>query len=512
MGILFNKFGSLLEHEWAGLDKFNLTTLVIHDPADMRFKRLVYREYNELCRRTGDKHLFVSFMSPEFEDWHKASYNPESSVKSMAFEKGMDDERIIYLLCSMLGLENVRPPFLLLTPSIDQKQFYLLPTSSKQLSEHLMMITSFCDMCEENLSVDDPRLQKLVNRMSSCVEYVKSDSSLCELLLSLLAPLNLHDRQSLSYSRAEKIFRTKSHLDYEQIKYGQSELHCSPNQSKRDPHRCPFSSDYTDHLLNDIIRDLHLVSYAVDPIDECDLLQEFDLEKEESAKHELMSKVANQKMYLGLNAQSSSPIVCYDHIPQWMDLEIKTRSYLRWLPLNPQDQGELYLLGMSLALECEMYHSVLQMMRFCVGIEMPTYYLKAELSDRKWLFQRDSFVTNLNEYDKDKNGNITLKPMSLGKMKSCYSQMKASYRNDEMLIIQERFHDFMDDNFDQKFLNGLSWIRNNAMHYTPGFDLTSSRMHQAFDNFNSIVNNHLDEMIQLKKQLRGDASNLNAAV
>lgn len=40
MGVLFDRFSTLLNDKYAGLDQFMTTTIVVHDPVDEHFKKV----------------------------------------------------------------------------------------------------------------------------------------------------------------------------------------------------------------------------------------------------------------------------------------------------------------------------------------------------------------------------------------------------------------------------------------------------------------------------------------
>ncbi|MCQ2284597.1 MAG: hypothetical protein MJZ57_06830 [Bacteroidales bacterium] len=503
MGILFDKFGSLLYHEEAGFDRFNLTTLIIHDPVDVEFKRVVQHEYDELCRSTGDKHLFVSFMPPESEDWHKASCDPESSVKSMAFEKGLDDERIIYLLCSMLRIPKTRPPFLVVTSSLDSKRFFMVPTSSKQIVNQLMKITEYCNGLDEKPSMKDPNLDALMFDLSSWTERRMTHQRIRELLLALMAPFHLEDSNEYRRNNAQLYYsweleREDHYLNLrfdEDYKWEENEdkVYLGSRFLRESPYHfithCMTRPDY--ELFLDLPpKDTDLS--GTEEITDDKLLKYRTLEIYKELCANQLQKPKGRNLIL---------------IPQWKDLEFFSRACLFYIENANQWDPKRYIIYLAQVMECEMLHSVFQMMRHCVGIEMPKNYMRPELSGKDWIFQRGGFKVNLNEYDRK----MEVTSAGIGKMKSCYRFMKESFRKKEGLISSDRFVEF-DDDFDCNCLHMLIWLRDSVAHCRPGFELTQHHVNLARQCFDAIVENYLDEMIQLKKQLRGDTFNLNAAV
>lgn len=487
MGILFNKFTTLVEAKMAKLDQYLITTLVIHDPADEEFKKLVRNEYEDLCMRTGNKHLFVSFISPESERWNRPSYEPESGIKSLAFEKGMDNEVVLSLLCTSLGLKEVAPPFLLVTNSLASNRFYIIPTSTKQFREQMMSITMIGEMCSDTrLNIDSPEFEKAMRRLSPAAEYKKIYRSIRDVLLEMTAPQyaksndRMIQRMAMKYIQGSDFF---SRIE-RPVSYSNSPFVIS-QKTIRNIDSCTMGMLVTN--------DRERVDYAF--VDE------------EESDEEKLSKRVNQSAYqcliegdLELKDERFGNIK-YQY---WNLLETETRRNVLLYDMLCKMSKELSVFVIAKAIETELYLSVLQMMRHCIGISMPEYYKRPELSGNQWVFKRNTFTADLNEYDVNRR----LKPMALGKMKSVYDQMKHSVQNKEGLVSEHLFVTIGDsDNFERRDLNELAIYRNQVLHYQPGFDLTDKIYQKILCDFNSIMDKYMEEMIALKVKLRGDDVN-----
>lgn len=495
MGILFNKFTTLVEAKMAKLDQYLITTLVIHDPADEEFKKLVRNEYEDLCMRTGNKHLFVSFISPESERWNRPSYEPESGIKSLAFEKGMDNEVVLSLLCTSLGLKEVAPPFLLVTNSLASNRFYIIPTSTKQFREQMMSITMIGEMCSDTrLNIDSPEFEKSMSRLSPAAEYKKIYRSIRDVLLEMTAPQYAKSNDRMIRDSAMKLIRRSDYY----------KKNASPIQYERSPrynddpyivfHRLPSSIDSNNLSMGMIVTsDRERVDYAF--VDE------------EESDEEKLSKRVNQSAYQCLiegDLELKDERFWNIKYQYWNLLETETRRNVLLYDMLCKMSKELSVFVIAKAIETELYLSVLQMMRHCIGISMPEYYKRPELSGNQWVFKRNTFTADLNEYDVNRR----LKPMALGKMKSVYDQMKHSVINKEGLVSEHLFVTIGDsDNFERRDLNELAIYRNQVLHYQPGFDLTDKIYQKIINDYNSIMDKYMEEMIALKVKLRGDDAN-----
>ena len=188
---------------------FKLVCIVLHDPDDEAFTRQMKNRFPDLHEQTGESMLFVTFVDPP-KSWRftgRENFN-ELESRNLEAERGFDSWLIIQHLMPVIAPdENL--PCLILTDDLLSGDYVLMKTSTEGFERQLLQLGQYCSASESRFRVSDSRFQSFLSGLGP--------SHLCHLVEGTVAKafadvLALHDLQNDNKEAANWVSHRTSEL------------------------------------------------------------------------------------------------------------------------------------------------------------------------------------------------------------------------------------------------------------------------------------------------------------
>lgn len=523
MGMYYNQFTMLYnrKHESA-FRRFRLTALLLHDPEDQEFKSCVLQQFDRLSTLTGDKMLFVSFVEPKQEAFERYAFDIERGLRRMAFDRGMDNDATVTLAMHMLGMDlGVHLPCIVLTNSLESRRYLLLPTSAYRFERQMEELAAFCRGQLEPVDLNDDRLQRLVARLGGDGQPHLSQVVIGSGLMGLCAPQYSHDEDYAVSRDAQKVCARRRRYFVEQVrKFGQDL--CGEEASV-------MERQYDGRNYRSIIEsgraasDLRLYEALVGGDDSPDGDMEPDggvtYASHDSFGYRVRGKSGNMlDMLIARRAPADVPSDAVHGVPSralLIDIppkllpkcHIESRVLIKDYNRRVVKRREMYdrmseiVQDLGLFAELELNLSVTQMLRNCMGVEMPKFYYRSCGKARgkyRYNYGTDGYV------DMDQE------VLTLGQILTAYNQMQMDIIKGRALFLIGCFR-AMDEGFGDTLYN-IKKFRNRCsgahimMKYDSSGELvrcctTYGDLRDMHKYVQALVDNSLQRMIEIKDEL-----------
>jgi len=171
---------------------FKLTCIVLHDPDDKAFSSQMKKRFWELHRQTGDNMLFMTFIDPP-KDWCSPGNDfKEAESMNLVAERGFDSWLIINHLMPVIAPEE-NLPCLVLTDSLLSPDYILMGTSADRFEDQLIRLGQYCSGSEYHFPVSDSQFQSFLSELGAFRLCHLPDSSIAKAFADVLVLHDLRD-------------------------------------------------------------------------------------------------------------------------------------------------------------------------------------------------------------------------------------------------------------------------------------------------------------------------------
>lgn len=345
MGMAMNRFDMFcqLRDDMKMSGKFNqfvLSAVIVHDNSDTKLVSEIKANFINWAELTGERFLFVTFVPPSGA-WRKSKYCSDtywvnkSTLMADHHLSRRDEEATNSLLRDFMGLPS-RGSYIVLADKLDSVNLCSIPTSAASIAGQLEMVTRYCNGKEERLPSHFNRLLQDLNGVKQ-----KTRKSFIDSLIdytSLISPLNAFGRhfgKNRQRGNAARVLNSRlselERLDEEAYFEGYSQLSAVAEVAIKNSSR---NSDWLrgpgalEYINNDGFR----------------LLSDYSQTLYKTYRFLERILTEHQELILPFNLDYS------------------------FLTVN-----------LGKIIEYELNLSILQMLRFVMGIEMPSYYNRFSL-------------------------------------------------------------------------------------------------------------------------------------
>lgn len=168
------------------LSGFKMVCIVLPDPYDSTFQRMMRDRFSVMHQRTGKDMLFISFNKPP-KDWDRLKYKLDFETVNLYAEPGCDDDRLINSFIRAVAPDAMLPS-IIVTDDLMTGEYVVLESSRDRIEEQLAQIGEFCTFSDGRVPVRDQRFQKLLAKLGRF--HIRSaDRPLAASLADVLAVL-----------------------------------------------------------------------------------------------------------------------------------------------------------------------------------------------------------------------------------------------------------------------------------------------------------------------------------
>lgn len=464
MGMIMNRFNMLTQlrkdikdAKDLGFDpkRFILSGVVVHDVNDDDLISCMGKNFVRWAEMTGDHFLFITFIHPS-TDWKNSSrchdgywIDTDNLMTDSSFSKE-DEERTIPLLRDFMDLPQ-SGSYLMLTEDLTSKSFFRIPISAKTIEDKFQLITKYCD--EESAGVDHSPsdLKKLLNALEA------EDFSIMDSFLDVLIDFT---------SVTSYLVDNGKEFKDEQLKQADRVI-----DKLRTKLRNYQGDDFEERLF-------HLF--------ECMEIVFTRLFKQDHRFHfpTFETPVFPTKKYM--DEYSVKLFDSYSFLSTITKAQAENLDY----------SGLTIYLGKIV--ENELHLSVGQMLRWAMGIDMPTYFNKYCRRKNRVIVKSGNQKVDLNQSVSSSGYESRQKGIPMGTLLTVYENM--FYRPEE--IYPEPDFDRLQE-LDSRLLSFLrnfsSTYRNPAGHLDNNSKQTYEGAQKAFEEF---INNYLVQLYKIKQFIK----------
>lgn len=469
MGMYMNRFNMLKQFRKDIEDdkvfgfnykRFALTGIIVQDVNDDALISRVSSLFFKWAEMTGDNFLFITFIQPSIA-WNNEhtddSYWIDMSrlMADSTFTKE-DEERTVPLLRDFLGLPS-SGSYLVLTDDLSSNNFYEVPISAETIEDQLLLVTKYCDDDASGVEHTPGDFKKLLTSLNA-KEY-KSVNALLDILI---------DFTSMISSLIDK----EPHLHEEQLRHVDSVIDKLRTMMKA--YNGPDYEEKVFHLFEmmEIVYTKLFRTYQsrLDPRHRPD-------EQSNHVSNRYLDNYSN-RLYRTYSLLSS--------------ITRRTAENLDYSGLT------IYL---GKIVENELHLSIEQMVRYAMGIDMPTYYNKYCSLCRKLEIQVGKQFVNLNrrQFQSDNTrAEAKLQGIPMGTLLVTYETMlerpETVYPEPDTDRLQELDSETMSflKNFSSSYRNPAGHLDSNSKQTYKG----------ASEAFNQFLDNYLVHLYDIKQSLR----------
>lgn len=469
MGMYMNRFNMLKQFRKDIEDdkvfgfnykRFALTGIIVQDVNDDALIARVSSLFFKWSEMTGENFLFITFIQPSAvwnEEHSNDSYWIDLSrlMADSTFTKE-DEERTVPLLRDFLGLPS-SGSYLVLTDDLSSNNFYEVPISAETIEDQLLLVTKYCDDDASGVEHTPGDFKKLLTSLNA-KEY-KSVNALLDILIDFTSMISsLVDKEPL--------------LHEEQLQHADSVI-----EKLRAMMKSYNGPDYEEKVF-------HLFE-----------MMEIVYSKLFSAKQSRLDPRHRP--------DEQSKHVSNRYLDNYSNRLYKTYSLLT--SITQRTAEDLDYSGLTIYLgkivENELHLSIEQMVRYAMGIEMPTYYNKYCSLCRKLEVQIGKQYVNLNrrQFQSDNaRAAVKLQGIPMGTLLVTYETMlerpEAVYPEPDTDRLQELDSETMSflKNFSSSYRNPAGHLDSNSKQTYKG----------ASEAFNQFLDNYLVHLYDIKQSLR----------
>ena len=188
---------------------FKLTCIVLHDPDDEAFTRQMKNRFPALHEQTGESLLFVTFIDPP-RNWRltRGQDFKELESRNLEAEWNFNGWIIIQHLMPVIAPEE-QLPCLILTDDLLSGDYVLMDTSVKRFERHLLQLGQYCSASESRFHVSDAQFQSFLSGLGSFRLCHLAEGTVAKAFADILA---LHDLQNDNKEAADWVFHRTREL------------------------------------------------------------------------------------------------------------------------------------------------------------------------------------------------------------------------------------------------------------------------------------------------------------
>lgn len=440
------------------MKSFVLSGVVVHDTHDHNLIERMEKNFVKWAEMTGKHFLFITFIHPS-TDWKNSSHchdgywiDMDNLLTDSSFSKE-DEERTMPLLRDFMDLPH-SGSYLMLTDNICSNSFYKVPICAETIEEQFVLITKYCDEEFDGVNHSPADFQKLINALNA------GEFSIMNSVLDVLIDFT---------SVTSNLVDNGEEMKLEQLKQADKVI-----DKLRNKLRNYQGDDFEDRLFN-LFECMEIVFTKLFSRNHSVLNPAFRNAKAKHIKSEKYMDKYSVKLYETYSLLSS--------------ITEKTAEDLDYSGLT------IYL---GKIVENELHLSVGQMIRWAMGIEMPTYYNKYCRLKKRVIVNSGDKKVDLNQAQSPSGSESCQKSIPMGTLLYVYENMY--YYPEE--IYPEPDTDKMQE-LDSKLLSFLknfcSSYRNPAGHLDSNSKHTYEGAKQDFDIF---INNYLIQLYKIKQFVR----------
>lgn len=340
MGMMMNRFDMFCQmrddlKRTDNFNKFVLSAVIVHDNNDQKLIDEIKANFLNWSEVTGEKFLFITFVTPS-DTWRKSKYCIDAyyvdkhTLMADHHLSREDEEATNSMLRDFMDLPS-RGSFIMLTERLDSLDLRRISTSANAINKQLEMITDYCNSQEEHQPSNFNRLISELNGVQS-----KTRKSFIDILIdytSLISPLKAFG----SHFTKRKQEKTAAAV----LKARQEELEKLENDS--------YFDEYSD---------LSVIAEVA--------IRNSSLKAHRWKGHSLLLDIDKEQFRL-LSDYSQNIYQTYRFLEQIIlenrEFDIPFKLDFSFLTIN-----------LGKIIEYELNLSILQMLRFMMGIEMPSYF------------------------------------------------------------------------------------------------------------------------------------------
>ena len=466
MGMLMNRFNMLTQRRKdiksakdSGIDynKFVLSGVIVHDTNDKALVDCMGNNFVRWAEMTGEHFLFITFIHPSGE-WKNSKYCHDAywiDKDNLMVDKDMameDEERTMPLLRDFMNL----PPsgsYLMLTDNLCSNTFHKIPISAQTIEEQFLLITKYCEAESAGEEHSPADFDKLINELKG--GEISIMTSLLDVLIDFTAVTSklignfkwMNDEQ-LHHADAV-IDKLRSNLSrYQGEDFEDRVFHLY--ECMEIAWRRVFSRDRRFHFPS------FNTPYLDFPTKRC--LDEYSL------------KLLETYNYLSIITKGHAEDLDYSGLTIYL--------------------GKI--------VENELHLSVGQMVRWAMGIDMPTYYGKYCKHKKKVVVKSGDFTVDINQAMSPTDEDSKQKGIAMGTLLMLYQTLyyypeENDPRPDWIKMIEL-------DSMLLNFLNNFSKrYRNKSAHLDSDSKQTYEGALRAFEDFKET---YLAQLYEIKKYIK----------
>lgn len=464
MGMIMNRFNMLSQlrkdiksSKGTRLDmnRFVLSGVVVHDTNDSELIERMSQNFVKWAEMTGNHFLFITFIHPSV-DWKNSKFchdgywiDKDNLLTDFTYTQE-DEERTVPLLRDFMNLPETGS-YLMLTDNLCSNSFKKIPISAQTIEEQFLLITKYCEDEYSGIEHSPADYEKFLTTLNA--EDYSLLSSLLDVLIDFTAVTSdLVDNGSVMKEEQQRRANEVINKLRKKLTTYQGE-------------------DFEDRLFH-LFECMELVFTKLIKDDKRFRLPPITNAIRSNVQFEQYLDKYSIKLFESFNIISSLTK------PRAEDLDYSGLT--------------LYL---GKIVENELHLSLCQMLRWSMGIDMPTYYNKYCRRMRQVLVKSGNQTIDLNQTVSGSNCDSRQKSIPMGTLLSTYEYM--FYRPDE--IYPEPDFDKLQE-LDSKLLLFLrtfsSSYRNPASHLDSNSKNTYEGAKKAFEDF---VSNYLIQLYQIKQ-------------
>ena len=445
MGMIMNRFDMFTQmrrdiRQTNTYNHFVLCGVVVHDINDSELINAMSNKFVQWAEMTGNHFLFITFIQPSVE-WKNSKFchdsywiDKDNLMTDPTFSKE-DEERTIPLLRDFMNLP-LNGSYLMLTDNICSNSFYKIPICANTIEDKFLLITKYCEDEHNGVEHSPSDYQNLLFTLKAR-EHFNVDT-----LLDIL----------IDYTALTS--KINKNIDNEtQYKYAKSVI-----IKLREKLREYEGEDFEERLFN---------------LFEC-------------------VEIVNTQLF------KSNPRLTRQPIEHYMDDYSKKlfKTYNLLTEITCKYTEDLDYSGLTIYLgkivENELHLSVGQMLRWAMGIDMPTYFNKY-CHGKIVKVRSGNQDINLNKRDESRQRSIPMGTL-LNVYETMYNQPDEVYPTPDFNRLTKLNSDLL------SFLKDFCrFYRNRAGHLDPNSKETYEGAKEAFKQFGI---RYIQQLYKIKEQIR----------
>lgn len=336
------------------LDQFKLTAVVLNEPDDWGFARVLESNFNFLDRTTGNQLLFITFTNKNFGRLRRKRdvyCHSEQNDKDLLWNDTDIDEANFLDMLRFFDVRSDQLPLVILTNDLSKGDCFVINTSCRDISDQLFELTKFCEEQEGRVDLSDPKFLSLIESLDRNARRSKlrSNFSIAKMLADVFARVKIQRKSFIPDFQAEKWITDNMEKSEAILNAMEQGVDYSDNDREEELH------NYYINLLARRLKGLE-TGFQDNNGEFC-----IDIAQMEGSEYDSLVAVKEYNRFVS-SMESLMGLDEEDH--QWV--------------LNA------IMLQIGKVFELELNASLVQLMRKCVGIPMPDCYCKP-------FFSRDGY-------------------------------------------------------------------------------------------------------------------------